>query len=360
MRILIVALLLGLPLFAQEKPPFEWRVSGDTVESFRMELEANFKVDQSSAKACVLSYAAFTDNRESTAAMMKRVGEKWDAAVNKSLEKAEAELLTADAIKALRDAKEEPAPERKLQAVKVVSEKTDKDVTWVETTQAVEVPYKELGTGKVLMQKQEVRLRYACVKQDGKWRIRGIEQQVVDEEGTPKDGKAPTKWVADPGLLPVIVYAVKQDASRVEVPAARRETAEAAARSLFESLHVRRDVLTESVRAKGLTAWLDALRPLVSDSFFKAQDALAAEWLKQKTPEPVRELEKVTDNADGSKTVRFKARDSYSGATEVRVVRVGEGWQVHSAGYFALGRDSLERAVWEFRAEPNLYNLKWR
>jgi hypothetical protein len=359
MRILLIA-LLAMPLFAQEKAPLEWKVSGDTVETFRMELVQNHKMDQSSARALVLSYAAYTDNRDSTAAMMKKVGEKWDAAVAKSLEKAEAELLTADAIKAMRAHKPESVPERKLQPVKVVSETSRDGVTWVETTQAIEVPYKELGTGKVLMQKQELRLRYVCAKVGEKWRIRAIEQQVIDEEGTPKDGKAPTKWVADPGLLPVIIYALKQDAGRAEVPDARRESAESAARSLFESLIARRDTLTESVRAKGLSAWLEALKPLVTDEFYKAQDTLAAEWLKQKTDDAPREVEKVTDNDDGSKTVRFKPRDSYSGAVEVRVVREGEAWKVHSAGYFTLKRDSFERPVWEFAPEIDLYALKWR
>jgi hypothetical protein len=360
MRIVALALLFASSLLAQEKPPFDWKVSGDSVETFKMELVSNVKVDQSSARACVLSYAAFTDNRETTTAMMKSVGEKWDAAVAKSLEKAEAELLTADAINGMRDLKPDAVPERKFQAVKVVGEKAEAGVTWLETTQAVEVPYKELGTGKVLMQKQEIRLRFACVKSGEKWRIRGIEQQVIDEEGTPKDGKAPTKWVADPGLLPVIIYALKQDADRATAPETNRESAEAAARSLFESLIVRRDMLTESVRAKGLSAWLEALKPFVTDEFYKAQEALAADWLKQKVAEPPREIEKVTDNADQSKIVRFKARDSYSGAVEIRVVREGESWKVHSGGYFALKRDSLERPVWEFTPEADLYALKWR
>jgi hypothetical protein len=291
--------------------------------------------------------------------MMKKVGEKWDAAVAKSMEKAEAELLTADAIKAMKAAAPGHALERVLQATKVVGE-TAGEVTWVETSQAVEVPYKELGTGRVLTQKQELKLRYACMKVGDKWRINAIEQQVVDEAGTPKDGKAPTMWVTDPGLLPVIIYALKQDAGRAKAPDARRESAEAAARSLFESLVVRRDMLTESVRAKGLGAWLDALKPLVTAEFYEAQEARAEEWMQQQTTEPTREIEKTTSNADGSKTVRFKARDSYGGAVEVRVVREGDVWKVHSAGYYALKRDSFERPVWEFVPEPNLYALKWR
>jgi hypothetical protein len=343
-----------------EKPPFEWKVSGDSVENFRMELVANHKADQSSARATVLTYAAFTDNRESTAAMMKDVGSKWEAAVKKSLLKHEQELLTTEAIKAMNAVVAEAGLERTLHATKVTAEKAEKDVTWVETTQAIDVPYKELGTGKVLSQKQELKLRFACVKAGDKWRIRGIEQQVVDEEGTPKDGKAPTKWVEDPGLLPVIMYAVKQDANRAQVPDAKRDTPEGAAKSLFESLIARRDLLTESVRAKGLSGWLDVLKPLFTDDFLKAQDDRAAEWIKQKTPEAAREVEKVSENADGTNTVRFKPIDQYSGSVEVHLSRDGKNWKVASAGFYQAGRDSVERPVWKYVPEPNLYNLKWR
>src|SRR5688572_10071334 len=105
MRVIALPLLLIAAVVAvsaqAEKPPFEWKVSGDTVETFHMELVANQKADQSSAKNTVLTYAAFTDNRESTAAMMKDVGSKWGAAVKKSLVKHENELLTVEAIKAM-------------------------------------------------------------------------------------------------------------------------------------------------------------------------------------------------------------------------------------------------------------------
>lgn len=360
MRIVVMALLLTGPLLAQEKSPFEWKVSGDTVETFRMEFVANHKADQSSAKAAVLTYAAFTDNRQSTAGMMKEVGAKWDAVVKKSLEKYEGELLTVEAIKAMNAIAIEPGLERTLHATTVTAETTDKDVTFVETSQVVEVPYKELGTGKVLTQKQEVKVRFACVKADGKWRIRGIEQQVVDQEGAPKDGKAPTKWVADPGLLPVIMFAVKQEENRATAPEAKRETPEAAAKSLFDSLIKRRDVLTESVRAKGLAGWLDVLKPLFTDDFVKAQGDRATEWAKQKPADAAREVEKVSENPDGTRTVRFKPADFYSGAIEVRVQRDGESWKIASAGFYEQGRDSFERPVWKYVAEPNLYNLKWR
>jgi hypothetical protein len=58
--------------------------------------------------------------------------------------------------------------------------------------------------------------------------------------------------------------------------------------------------------------------------------------------------------------VRFKPRDSYSGAIELRVQRDGKQWKIAAAGYYEMGRDSLERPVWKYAGEPNLYNLKWR
>jgi hypothetical protein len=156
------------------------------------------------------------------------------------------------------------------------------------------------------------------------------------------------------------MYAVKQDANRAQVPDVKRDTPEDAAKSLFESLMVRRDLLTESVRAKGLSGWLDVLKPLFTDEFLKTQDDRAAEWVKQKVPEAAREVEKVSENTDGTRTVRFKPIDSYGGAVEVRVSRDGERWKVASAGFYQAGRDSLERPVWKHVPEPNLYNLKWR
>lgn len=364
-----LAFLLALPLLfvvasAQDaaKAPFEWNTSGDSVETFKMQLVQRHKPDQSSAVAVVETYAAYSDNRRATADMMKAVGARWDAAVARSLEKHEAELLTPEAIKALRAAPgRDAAAERTRHATAIAGQSTAEDVTLVETTQTVEVPYKELGTGKVLVQKQEVRQRFACVRgSDGKWRVRGIELQTVDEQGKPKDGKAPMKWVADTGMLVFILYAAKLDEAGAEIPSVRNDTPQDAAMSLFDSLIPRRDRLSQSVSARGLDDWLAVLKPLFTPEFVEANEMLAAQWIRETPAEPRREVDKTTEQADGSRVVRFKPRDMFTGAMEVRVTRAGDKWQVAAAGYFESDRDDKGKPTWTYKAEPNLYNLKWR
>lgn len=333
---------------ADTKPPFEWKTSGSSVEDFHMEFVTNHEADQTTAKGVVLAYAAFSDNRESTAKMMKQVGVKWDAAVRKSLGKYEKELLTDDAIRLITSHEDDPAAGaedtiRTQRATKVTGEVTDKaGITWVSTSQSVDTRQRKKGSDKWSSSTQELIRRFGCKKgTDGKWRIMKIEQNGQE----------------DYSMLLFILYAQKLEAAAKAVPEADTTTAKGAAKSLFESLLRRREKFDNTVHAKGLDDWLDALKPLFTEDYFNAQDDMAEQWVKQKPVEAPREVESVKDGANDLKVVKFKPRDQWTGAIEIRVKKTDAGWRVVSACVYELGTNDDGKIGWIELEEPNLYKL---
>lgn len=333
---------------ADTKPPFEWKTSGSSVEDFHMEFVANHEADQTTAKGVVLAYAAFSDNRESTAKMMKQVGVKWDAAVRKSLGKYEKELLTDEAIRAITSHEDDPAAGaedtiRTQRALKVTGEAADKaGITWVSTSQSIETRQRKKGSDKWSSSTQELKRSFGCKKgSDGKWRILKIEQNGQE----------------DYSMLLFVLYAQKLDASAKPVPAADTTTAKGAAKSLFESLLARRAQFDTTVHAKGLDDWLGFLKPLFTETYVKTQDELASQWIEQKAVEAPREVESVTDADGGLKVVKFKPRDQWTGAIEVYVKKVEGTWRVVRASYQELSTNEKGKIGWVEMDEPNLYKL---
>ena len=232
--------------------------------------------------------------------------------MRKSLGKYEKELLTAAAIQAIDDHEDDKAPGaddvvKTMGETTVTGEETDKNGTrWVATKQNIDIRQRQPKTGKWSESRQELKRRFACkLGNDGKWRIVKIQQG---------DG---TNWQDDYSMLFFILYAQKLDAAAKSVPAAATDTAKGAAKSLFESLLARRAQLDNSVHAKGLDDWLKVLKPLFTSEYVKDQDEQAAAWIKQKATEKPREVESVNDGEGGTKVVKFKPRDQWTGAIEV-------------------------------------------
>lgn len=340
-----------------EKPPFEWKVTGDTVDTFKMELVKRHAPEQKSAKAAVLTYSAYTDNRESASEMMKDVGEKWEAAVMKTLATYETQLLTEEANKALDESQEEPEKPpiiRTYKATTVTGEAAYPGGVRVETLQIMHEKRKEFGSNKWVSGKREIKRRFYCVRGDGKWRISKIEQEIKDEEK-----KGARTWQEDSGLLVFMLYAQELNKLRKDIPAIQQATPREAAMSLFESLLPRRDALDDGVHSTGFDEWVAVLQPLFTESHVNRQKQMAAEWLKQQ-PAPVkREIDTVT-NADGITTVKFKPVDEWSGAIELQIEKVGEVYKIHAAGVYEQGLDGKGGIAWKLKPEPDLYALKWR
>jgi hypothetical protein len=359
--IVLPLLLIATLAHAQQakQPPFEWKLSGDSVENFKMEFVAHHVTDRTTAKGAVLSYAAFTDNRESTAAMMKEVGEKWDKAVRKSLAKYEKELLTAEAIEAIDEHENDQpagaADVKRTMGKTIVTDETGDSTgtTWVMTSQMITQRQRQPGTGKWSEKSQALKRRFACRKDaDGNWRITKIQQG---------DGK---NWQDDVSMLQYIMYARKLDDAAKPVPAPDTGSAKAAAKSLFESLLVRRAQLDNTVHAKGLDDWLKVLKPLFTDAYVKQQDKQAQAWIdakaEQKKNEKPREVESVSDGDGGLKIVKFKPRDQWTGAIEISVKKTDAGWRVVSARFYELGTNKKNKIGWIECDEPNLYKLALR
>lgn len=340
-----------------EKPPFEWKVTGDTVDTFRMELVKHHTPDQATARATVLTYSAYTDNRESASEMMKQVGQKWEAAVMKTLAGHEEQLLTEKARKALKETRqdpEQPAVIRTYEATTVTGESAYPGGVRVETLQTMLEKRKEFGSNKWVEGKREIKRRFYCVLGDGKWRISKIEQEVKDEER-----KGAKTWQEDSGLLVFMLYAQERNRLRKEIPAARQATPREAAMSLFDCLLPRRDALDDGVHSTGFDEWVGVLQPLFTDSHVNRQKQMVEEWLKQQAAPVKREVDTVTDG-EGVKIVKFKPVDEWSGAIELQLRQVGEAWKIDAAGVYEQALDGKGGITWKLKPEPDLYALKWR
>ncbi|MCG3185313.1 MAG: hypothetical protein ICCCNLDF_03528 [Planctomycetes bacterium] len=367
-RLLMVpALLAGVMLASAqeaEKTPFEFKVTGETAEEFKIEFIAHKKPDQSSAKAVVETYTGWTDNRESTEAIFDAVGKKWDAALAKSMRVHEARLLSEPCLKAMDEVnvpKEKDAGSDysiKRGEVKITGEMTDEaGVFWVEAVQEVQIRERDWETEKVVERKEETKLRYACVKgEDGQWRINAIEEWVKDWSKGGGKGEPPMKWQPQGNMLAFIMMGMKEYEQRKPVPALKQDSAEAAAKAVFEWLIPTREELSNSLHSKGLKTWTDQLQKLFTEQYLK--DMMKPFEEREKEEEKAREVESTTDGADGVKQVKFKQQNDWGGPVEIHVKQIEGVWKVVAAGYYE--QDWSQEGKLKFVNEPNLYNLNWR
>lgn len=373
LRLLMLPLLVTgvIAVSAQEKTestdaedsPFTFKISGETVEDFKLEFIANYEVDQSSPAALVKTYAAYADNREPMRLEMESIGKKWDAAIEKSLEPEERKLLTDEAFKALHaepeDEEDRPAFSRVSEPLKPTGkvEKGDSFV-WVEAVQKTEVTRENWETGEMETLTEEERLRFRCVEgDDGNYRIDAVERWGEDWENTKDRDDPAMKWVKHTTPYTFMKFSMATG-EREETPALKQSTPKEAALSLFESLIPRREALSASIYDKGIDAWVDILDGLFTDAFTEAADKQIEEWGGRDAPIE-REVESVAED-NGVTIVKFKPRSEWEGSIELHMKKVGDAWKIHKAGYSELAFDTDGNRIWKFKEESDIYSYSYR
>ena len=96
------------------------------------------------------------------------------------------------------------------------------------------------------------------------------------------------------------------------------------------------------------------------ESYKDALNKKFEDWSKDGPQPPKREIESTTDGEGGVKIVKFKPRDEWSGAVEVRLKQFEGAWKIVDAGYWQDNFDKAGNTVKEFVSEPDVYNLSWR
>ena len=103
--LLIVATTISGQETEAKKPlPFEFKTSGDTVETFKAEFKLNAKIDQSSPEALVNSYNLLADNRSEVSDAMESTFKPVEEIVRKSEQPIRAKLLTEEMVKKVAEA----------------------------------------------------------------------------------------------------------------------------------------------------------------------------------------------------------------------------------------------------------------
>ena len=369
MRLMGLPVLLGMIVVSSaqdaetaDTPPFAWRVSGDTVETFKLQFEANRAIDQSSAKAVVESYAAYTDNRPSTAGAMDEVGSKWDEALARTLETYEAKLLDAEFMKRRAAPQDEQDSEVTFTSTrgeeKVDGESVEDGINWVQTVQTIKIRQKDWQSGEWKATVEDSITRYACEKcEDGKWRIARIEQQ---RKQISKGGEVSNVWREQAPMLDFMLFYRQQYEDRKALPALKQDTPQTAALSLFEHLVPKREELGNSIHSKGLKAWTDLLEGLFTPARMEAARKKFTDWGKNAVKPEKRVIESTTDGAGGIKIVRIKPRDEWSAVIELRLKQVDKLWKITEAGYLQDKMDREGKVVKEFVAELDIYALDRR
>ena len=221
-------------------------------------------------------------------------------------------------------------------------------------------------TGKMEKQENEYKNRFTCSKgEDGSWRIDGVERWEQDwENWNGMDDEPAFKWVA---TSTIVHYLMAREAVK-KPEALKQDTPENTALSLFNHLLAQRSAWNDEMRAKALRGWADAIMPLFSEKGMKdpneKKEGEEGEEGEEEMfgKEAKREVEFVSDDADGVKRVKFKKTNEWFGSVEVYVKKVGEVWKITKAGYYEMDwdMDSGEMKETEFIEENNLEALSWR
>jgi hypothetical protein len=362
-------LLVAVTAQAQEetkKAPFEWKTSGDTVETFKAEFVVNTPVDQSTPEGLVNGYTALTDNRTEYAKMTQEYYAKGATVVKAATKPLFEKLLSEEMMKFRMDA--EAAAEKEedstyiSEATTIVGVTDGKDgAKLVETLQKGSYmsegwdPETGQPTGKMEENKWETKTRLTVVKGEGdKWRIERIENMQKNWEKADEMGNAPDEWME---VNNAISWYLEERKPEVATEL-KQDTPENAALSLFNSVFRNRDNWYAEIYARGIKGWVDAVKPLFTEKGLKGP---AEDGEKYETPSSTREVDKVKDGADGVKMVKLKSRSEWSGPVEVHVKKIGEVWKIVNAGYYDMEwTDMGEMVEGEFKESKDLDTLGWR
>ncbi|MCC7510615.1 MAG: hypothetical protein IT464_14730 [Planctomycetes bacterium] len=355
------------------KPPFAWKISGETAEEFKAEFVSNHKADQSTPTLLVETYAAYTDSRDELKPENDRVSKMWQDALNRSMAKMEAVLLTDEAVKAMQEEAAKSAEKNekdatyisKRQPMKVVSETDGADGSKiVETTQSMHVRQKKWGTEEWTEETTENKFRFTCIRgDDGKWRIERVEAWRRDWEGAGKGGEAKYTWQEESSMLAFLYY-MREEVKKWEkrkLPEAAQDTPRNAATAIFATLMPSRQRLEERL-VLSIHGWFEAMEALVTDGFKKATAGKVLESSKkvEEKEEPAREIESETDGEGGIKIIKFKPRYEWGGAIEMHMKQVDGKWKLAKAGVWEKDYNDKGEPEQKFAEQANIYSLRYR
>lgn len=362
-----VVLLVAVTAMAQEekKQPFEWKVSGDTAETFKAEFVLHAKPDQSTPEGTITAYALLADNRTEHAAINQAYYKKAQEVVKKAVKPMYEKLLGEELFKSTEAANAEVGDkdDSYKSGAMTITATTDgeKGAKLVETLQKSSYmsegydPETGEPTGKMEEQTYETKSRFTLVKgEDGKWRIDRIEQMMKNWEKMDDMGNAPEEWQQTGSMLSW--YMNMEEPEKAEE--IKQDTPENAALSLYHGLFLKRDALNMSIFSTGQKGWVDATKALFTENGLKGppEDGESFE-----TPSSKREVDKVTDGSEGVKHVKLKARSEWYGSTELHLKKVGDSWKIIKAGYYDMTWDDMgEMKEGEFIEVSNIDELSWR
>lgn len=355
------------------KPPFEWKISGETAEEFKAEFVSNHKADQTTPRLLVETYAAYTDSRDELKPENDRVSKMWQDALNRSMARMEAALLGDEAIKAMQEEAAKSAEKdlkestyiQKRQPMKVVNETDGADGSKiVETTQSIQVRQKKWGTEEWTEETSEHKFRFTCmIGDDGKWRIERIEAWRRDWEGAKGGGEPKYTWQEESSMLAFLYY-MREEVKKWEkrtLPDAAQDTPRNAAMAIFNTLMPHKERLEQRLVLK-IHGWFEAMEALVTDGFKKATAEKVQESAKagEQKEEAAREIESETDGEGGVKIIKFKPRYEWGGAVEMHMKQVDGKWKLAKAGVWEKDYNEAGEPEQKFVEQPNIYSLRYR
>jgi hypothetical protein len=350
----------------EKKQPYEWKTSGDTVETFKADFVLHATPDQSTPEGTINAYAILADHRTEYAPITQEFYKKAQEVVSKATKPLFEKLFSAELVKSTETANAESEgkddSDYKVSAMTITAttegEKGAKLVETVQTTSyKTPVSNPETGepTGKMEEQSYETKMRFTLVKgEDGKWRIDRVEQLMKNWEKMDDAGNAPEEWQQTGSMLSWYLNMAQPEKAE-EI---KQDTPENAALSVWHGLFRQRDVWNMTVFAASQKGWVDATKALFTENGLKApeEEGSAIEMTSNK-----REVDKVTDGSDGVKQVKLKPRSEWYGATELHLKKDGDNWKIVKAGYYDMVWDDMgEQKEGEFIEVTNIEELSWR
>lgn len=374
--LLVAASVSGQETEAKKPAPFEIKISGDSIENLKTEFKLNAKLDQSSPEALINSYCLLADNRSEVNDANEASFKKVQDILRKAEQPIRAKLFTEEMDKKVSEAKKPEADSddsdygAEPTEITKVSDGAD-GAKLVETLQKtwymMESWDEETGepTGKKEKQVNEQKQRFTCSKgEDGNWRIDTVESWQPDYENWNGMEDPAHKWTP---TRTIIHWMMEQE--KPEKPAElKQDTPENAALSLFNHLLRQRETWNDEIQSRAIGGWVDALMPLFSEKGMKDPSEAEEEGEEDGEEEDMfgrnkkREIEFVSDDADGVKRVKFKKSSEWFGAVEVYVKKDGEVWKIVKTGYYETDwdMDTGDMKETEFVEEYNLEMLAWR
>ena len=283
LRLLVVplaALLLVTPnkSFAEEEPPelVDWKfvASGDTLDEFRVEVQLDAELDQSTPEACVRSFLALADGRYSNQQMFAKIEEHIDQITHNEVRESLKLALVEDLRQPL------PAADAAKRGYRPIAEWGWRLESYSKADFFGRGPWEsdsiEEGDVQLILKlaskenepKDDWLARYAfqCRKMvDGEWKISGLRVLSFFPIRSRSERRTPEIRFAkdyDPGFVGLEVD--RQSAAfEIPEPARSTENTDELLDVLFDDILLRRRMLRQKLVYRASKAWVEALKPLL-------------------------------------------------------------------------------------------------